>query len=303
MKLLKVAFPVFLFVSAPVFAADQNSSTYLALGDSVAFGLNEALLPPFTTNLPTPSQFIGYPEALTVFQNLLQPKNPINEINASCPGETSGSFLDTSVPDFGCNSPHPLPPPLPPIPPFKTSIGLHTAYTGAQMDFAESQFKTNKNISLVTLSIGANDILLALPALEACGTNAGCVESVLTPVLQTYGANLTQILTRLRKSYHGRLVLLTYYSPAPALDSVAVALNGVMTQVAQAFSAQPMIIADGFDAFRLVSAPFGDDACKAGLLIRFPPSPYTTTPCDIHPSPLGRDLLAATIEAALRFQP
>ena len=93
---------------------------------------------------------------------------PKKEVNASCPGETSGSFLDVNVlgGDYGCNSPH-FQPPAPTIPPFKTSIGLHTNYTGAQMDFAVKQLAANKHINLVTLSIGANDGLMVLPHLLA----------------------------------------------------------------------------------------------------------------------------------------
>jgi hypothetical protein len=84
--------------------------------------------------------------------------------------------------DNGCNSPHvvPLPSPsLPPvvIPPFKTTIGLHANYSGAQMDFAASQLKPNQKIDLVTLNIGANDILLALPQLEQCGADLTCADS------------------------------------------------------------------------------------------------------------------------------
>src|SRR5437016_6021153 len=133
---------------APAFAGND---TYLALGDSVAFGMNVTLLPPFATQLPTPQQFIGYPEVVAAAQPLLESKG---EVNASCPGETSGSFLNTASPDYGCNSPH-FQPPLPPLPPFKATIGLHTTYTGSQMEFAESELRTNKQIKLVTLGIGA----------------------------------------------------------------------------------------------------------------------------------------------------
>jgi lysophospholipase L1-like esterase len=297
MKLNYTALTLLFFATSTVLAAADASYTYLALGDSVAFGLNATLLPPYSQQTPTPSEFIGYPETLAAWAHL-------QELNASCPGETSGSFLDTSVPDNGCNSPH-FQPPAPTIPPFKTNIGLHTAYTSSQISFAESQFESNPHINLVTLSIGANDILLVLPALAQC-TDQSCIQGVLAPVLQAYGANLAQILTRIRAHYQGTLVLLTYYSPAPALDGVAQALNGVMTQVASQLSGKPgfprIVIADGFTAFKLLAAPFQDDACKAGLLIKLPPSQYTTSPCDIHPSPPGRDVLAAVIEVALLAQ-
>jgi hypothetical protein len=105
---------------------------------------------------------------------------------------------------------------------------------------------------------------------------------------------------RIRAQYQGTLILVKYYSPMPALDGVTVALNDVMTQVAAQLATQPNFaavkFADGFTAFQLASAFFNGDACQAGLLIPLPaPSPQ---PCDIHPSGLGRDLLAAAVELA-----
>ncbi len=295
MKIFRIASFLLTALSTAAFAS--TNYTYLALGDSVPFGMNVTLLPPYSQVKPVPAEFIGYPEAAAALMR-------VSELNAACPGETSASFLDASNPDNGCNSPHVVPPPsssLPPIiiQPFKPTYGLHTVYTGAQMDFAIAQLKANPKIDLVTLSIGANDILLALPALLQCGSDSACINNVLGPVLNTYGANLGQILANIRAQYQGTLILMTYYSPAPALDGLTAAVNGVMTQVAAQFSATPGIapitIADGFTAFQTVSAPFGNDACQAGLLIHLPPSPYDMSPCDIHPSALGRDLLAALV--------
>ena len=288
-----------MLLAAPVFAANSSNYTYLALGDSVAFGLNETLLPPFSQNPPTPGEFVGYPETVAALEHLLTPDK---EVNASCPGETSASFLNASAPDNGCNSPH-FQPPAPTIPPFKTAFGLHTNYTGAQMAFAVSQLKANKHINMVTLSIGANDILMVLPQLEQCGADATCAQNVLAPVLQAYAVNLSQILIGIRANYQGTLIVMNYYSPAPALDSVTVAVNSVISAVVNQLSTQPNFapvkLADAFTAFQLASAAFNHDACQAGLLIRFPPSsPYTVTPCDIHPSPIGRDLLAAIVALA-----
>jgi hypothetical protein len=297
MKTIAIASLVLIVLATPVFAG--TNYTYLALGDSVPFGMNVTLLPPYSLQTPKPADFVGYPEAVAAAVG-------VSEVNASCPGETSGSFLNTSAPDNGCNSPHvvPLPSPtLPPviIPPFKTTIGLHTAYKGAQMDFAVSQLKANPRIDLVSLSIGANDILLVLPQLAQC-TDPTCAQNVLTPVLDAYAANLAQILIGIRAQYQGTLILMTYYSPSPALDGVTLALNGVMTTVAAQLSATPgfapITIADGFTAFQNASAPPDHDACQAGLVIPLPPSPYNLSPCDIHPSPRGRDLLAGLVELA-----
>lgn len=281
-------------------AASGPTITYLALGDSVPFGMNVALVPPYTTAIPTSSEFVGYPTPLSY---VIPPFNPNGLANAACPGETSGSFLDVTVPDNGCNSDHIVYPPpgsnLTPIalPAFKPTVGLHVPYGTSQMAYAATQLSAGNHITLVTLMIGANDVLLALPELEACGTNSSC--PALTQVLGNYANNLAAILGGLRRLYSGKLVLVTYYSPTPALNQVAQALNLTMTTVAANFP--NITVADTYKPFQIVSAPFGGDPCKAGLLIKLPANPYNTSACDIHPSPLGRDLIAGAVDAAIIF--
>lgn len=275
----------FALLVAPAFAGNTKDYTYLALGDSIPFGMNALLLPPYSFRTPMPDQFIGYPEIVAAADHLLQSKN---EVNASCPGETSGSFLDAGSPDLGCNSPHYQPPAVT-IPPFKNPCLLHTCYAGAQMDFAELQLKTNKGIDLVTLSIGANDVLRAL---GQCTIDPNTCVGV---ALQSYAGNLTQILSRIRKHYQGTLIMTKYYAPTSDLIPIAVAVNDVMTQVAAQLAGPhfaPVQFADGFTAFKA----FGKDACAAGLLIPLPTSPVT---CDQHPSPLGQTVLAVTVEMAM----
>lgn len=272
----------YLLVFSPrtLLAGNETNSTYLALGDSVAFGLNPTLLgnqPP-----PSPSQFIGYPEVIGELGFLL---NVTKEVNAACPGETSGSFINTSARDYGCHSPGPQG-----QPPYKAFFGLHTTYPGAQLDFAVSQLASNKQINLVTLGIGSNDALLLIADCSSSSDPMGCVNAGLPNVLRIYAANLTAILTAIRAQYGGDLVLVGYYSPATQLIPVAQAINSVMTMVGSGFHT---IYADGFTAFQIAAIPFGGDVCKAGLLIRL-----DANTCDIHPSPRGRDLLAATVIVA-----
>jgi lysophospholipase L1-like esterase len=281
---------LFLAPTGSLFAANQTDYTYLALGDSIAFGFNPLLF--LTPPTPTPSQFTGYPEVIAQVEHLLQSNK---EVNASCPGETSGSFINTMAPDNGCNG---LGPQM--QPPFKTSIGLHTNYTVSQLDFAVSQLIANKHINLVTLGIGGNDLLMveAQCAANPVPSFAGCVGALLgTPlapgiVIQAYAANLAAILTAIRANYSGTLVLVNNYSPSADplyIDAIAF-LDGVMTQVGANFGVK---IADAFTTFQVASALSNQDPCAAGLLIRF-----TATTCDVHPSPLGRDLLAATVIVA-----
>ncbi len=275
-------------LAGPMLAGNETNYTYLALGDSIAFGFNPLLFPPFSPPLPapTPARFTGYPEVVAQIEHLLQSKK---EVNAACPGETSGSFISGAPPDNGCNGPGPEG-----QPPFKTSIGLHTNYAGPQLAFAVSQLDSNKQINLVTLGIGGNDLLLleeqctgpSVPSFEAC------VSTMLPGVLQSYGLNLNYILGTLRANYDGTLVLVNNYAPSanPLFIDAVAALDSVMKQVGAYFGVK---FADGFTAFQIASAPHNGDPCAAGLLIRL-----SATTCDVHPSPLGRDLLAATIIVA-----
>jgi lysophospholipase L1-like esterase len=263
-------------------AANNTNYTYLALGDSIAFGLDITLFKPGFPP-PTPAQFTGYPETVAQIEQLLQSNK---EVNAACPGETSASFWIAGAPDNGCNGPGPQG-----QPPFKTSIGLHTNYPGTQLAFAVSQLSANKHINLVTLGLGGNDLLLVEEqcAAHPVPTFAACVGAILPGVLQSYAGNLAAILTAIRANYSGTLVLVKLYSTSadPLYIQAVSAVNSVMMQVGTNFGVK---FADAFTAFQIASALYHGDPCAAGLLIRL-----SATTCDVHPSPLGRDLIAATV--------
>ena len=114
-------------VAMPARAAGQGEAIYLALGDSIPFGLNVNLLPTNPSQpLPTPGEFIGYPEIIGQVEPWLQ------VLNAACPGETSGSFYIAGAADYGCHSNGPQG-----QPPFKMWIGLHVSYPGTtQLQYA-----------------------------------------------------------------------------------------------------------------------------------------------------------------------
>jgi len=247
-------------------SSDENAS-YVALGDSVAFGF-DPLLPPGAAD-----NFIGYPEIIEAAKHV---QHVSKAINIACPGETSGSFLSTSVPDNGCHD-------------YKAYVGLHTVYSGTQLSYAASLLRSDKHIDLVTINLGGNDMRL----LQAgCNYQAACIIAGLQPVLTAYGENLTAIFQGLRvdAGFQGNIVLVTYYSPDyqdPLQTGAMYALNAVATQVAGAFG---VLIADGFAAFAQASASSGGRPCAAGLLVQLPDGS-----CDVHPSPAGRALLADAV--------
>lgn len=74
-------------------AEEHTPAPYLALGDSLPYGW-DPVTPPFP--FASPGFHVGYPEIHAEVAGL-------SLTNASCRGETSGSFLDRELPDNGCS--------------------------------------------------------------------------------------------------------------------------------------------------------------------------------------------------------
>ena len=251
------------------------NGTYLALGDSVAFGY----VPPEAVPAPnyrSAHSFAGYPE--DVAQALR-----VRVWNASCPGETTESMLVAGVVSNGCENSPGSPTG------YRTLYPLHVQYQGTQMEYALKYLAVHRHTQLVTIDIGANDAFLCQETTaDHCTSPAE-----LAALVQEIQTNLTAIYTQIRAvaHYQGLLVALTYYSLNYS-DPVQVAeiklLNAVIAGVTGAFGGK---VADGFAAFEGPSAAFGGSPCAAGLLIKLPDGT-----CNIHPSPAGHLLLAQAIE-------
>jgi lysophospholipase L1-like esterase len=261
-----------LFVIAAVPAsAESEGHGYLALGDSVAFGTNPLLDP---SNL---SNFTGYPEIVAQRLN-------IEDVNASCPGEATGSFISLTGLDNVCR-------------PYRAAFPLHVTYTGTQLEFAVNFLKNNPRTRLVTIGLDANDFFrLASGKPGTPWPPSTCLAPLLLPYFTTCAVqNLKTIFAGLRATgYQGLIVVVTYYAlnyGDPLGVFVTRALNTAMITAAADFG---LVIASGFDAFATAAASAGGDSCAAGLLIRLSP-----TTCDVHPTPTGRDLLAGAVVKAI----
>jgi lysophospholipase L1-like esterase len=261
----------------PVTGSDANG-TYLALGDSVAFGY----VPPAAVPAPKyvdAHSFVGYPEYVA---------QQLNErvSNAACPGETTASMLAAGAQSNGCENS--LGSPVG----YSTLYPLHVQYQGTQMDYALHYLAAHKHTRLITIDIGANDVFVC----QATTADHCTSTTELLGVANEIAANLTTIFHDLRvvAGYSGQIVALTYYSLSysdPAAMAGTQFLNSVIAGVTTAFGG---IVADGFAAFQGPSLASGGDPCAAGLLIKLPGGT-----CNIHPSPAGHRLLATAIATAI----
>lgn len=258
-------------LGAPAASASERA-TYLALGDSVPFG--------FRGNLPPqdyldPGAFVGYPQLVAHDEHL-------NLLDASCPGETSGSFISTAAPSNGC----------------ATDIGtglrgygpggvfpLHVSYAGSQLDYARHVLETDSSVRLVSLMLGANDGFRCQAVTPPCTS-----PSAILGLVQQVARNLTVILRELRGTgYRGPILAVTYYSLNYAdrtQTTEALALDGAITAASLPQGAR---IASGFLAFLVPSLRAGGSPVDAGLVFAG----------DVHPTPAGQELLARAVEQAL----
>ena len=261
-------------VAAPATAdaASSRAQTYLALGDSIAFGYSPLVSPASAGN------FVAYPDkvAAALRERLT---------NAACPGETSSHLVDLAGTDNNCGL-------------WRANFPLHVSYSTTQLAFADGYLQSHPKTLLVTIDVGAND---AGALVTACGgqTEVACIQAGLPGMLASLSANLDTIYGHIRNldGYRHKLVAVTTYSTDYGDPLVTGVISLVNQVVADRTLAWGGIVADGFGAFAAASASSGGDACEAGLIIAVSSAPLV---CDSHPSPAGRDLLARAIVDALR---
>jgi lysophospholipase L1-like esterase len=255
-----------LVLSAIPASATSEGHSYLALGDSVPFGFDP------NANPFSASNFTGYPEIVASTLN-------IQDVNATCPGEATGGFISMTGTDNVCR-------------PYRSAFPLHVSYSGTQLAYATSYLRTHPRTRLVTLTLGANDVFHLQKVCHAANlkdpaAEAACVVAGLPGVLAEIRSNLNTIFGAIRATGYTQLIVaLTYYSLDYSDESGAALLNAPMIAAAKANGA---LIADGLAAWRAAAA--GGSSCAAGLVI----INLSTGACDVHPTPLGRDLLAKAV--------
>jgi len=251
----------------------SGSGDYLALGDSVPFGFIDQA----GFEYLYPQNFVSYADYDGILLGL-------NLANASCPGETTSSFLSAMAPDNGCHE-------------YRRQAPLHVVYTsfnGTQFAYATGYLRLNPTTSLVTLMLGADDLLLLE---QQCNNDPTCIRNGAPQVFATAEANMAHILAGLRATgYNGAIVIVNYYSTDYSNQFETELIQGLNQAVTAPASQYGAAVADVFSAFqRLASNPFAmGNTCKAGLLNAA--NPQTSPPtCDVHPSQFGHKVIASVI--------
>jgi lysophospholipase L1-like esterase len=291
-------------VLAPAAGAFSVGGTYLALGDSLAYGYHAAQFQEElkTTGTVNPAKFNdGYVDDFAAGLKLINPK--LQVINDGCPGETTETLIKGSgVPGYcagGATNPKGLFP----------DIFLHHPYTarGSQLADALSILAANKNVSPITLDIGSNDVLQFLAT--KCGFPATdtCTEAQVGAEFVTIATNVGSILGQLRAAApKAQIVLIGAYNPYPTVvpggDKTQAALNslleGVAAKVPNASFANtlpvfnPSLITGGPETQDIPTICAFTAMCPGG---KFNPA---SPEADIHPTTLGYAVMAGVVGAS-----
>jgi lysophospholipase L1-like esterase len=251
-------------------AQAASSSSYLALGDSLAFGYSQAKFNSLLPSEPASAYHTGYVDDFGKLLKLLHPN--LQVVNDGCPGETTDSFINGP-----CQ--------------YQLAFPLHHPYVGgptaSQLSDAIAYLAAHPgSVNPITIDIGAND---ALAVNRACNGDPTCIAGQAPALIAHVATNLGSILAALRAAApHAKIIVLGLYNPFGATiagaDQLTVALNGAESQVAASVGAR---FADPFPLFNPPGAAEQPTLC---LLTNI-----CTPLADIHPTDLGYGVLAGVV--------
>jgi lysophospholipase L1-like esterase len=228
---------------------------YLALGDSLAYGFQEAKFLSELPNVNASTFNTGYVDDFGAM--LSNVHSGIQTVNLGCPGETTTSYF------VGCG--------------YEARFPLHTSYAGSQEAAALAFLDAHPGqVSPITLDNGANDTTPCLRSIDPT-----CVPTAIAKV----AANLDRALGEIRAAApNAEIIVMEYYDPfaviAPSSVSITLALNQAIATAAAAHGAR---LADAFGPFNLAQ-PQPATLCALTL--------FCTPLNDIHASDAGYAVIA-----------
>jgi lysophospholipase L1-like esterase len=247
-------------VSASSEKFNPPKQSYLALGDSLAYGFQQARFNAEFPQIVASTFRTGYVDDFAADLRAVRPN--IQTVNLGCPGETTASYFTHCA--FSALGP----------------LSMHVVYNGSQSAAALAFLRAHPGtVSPITLDDGANDITACLTS-----TDPNCIPNALVQV----GANLDRALGELRAAApDAEIIVMQYYDPYgvqfPTTVPVLQALNATIASAASAHRAR---LADALTPFNLAPGAL----CGLG--------PFCPAVTDVHPNDAGYAVIAQRFWAA-----
>ncbi len=241
--------------------------TYLALGDSLAFGYSQAKFNSLLPEEPASAYDTGYVDDFGKLLGLFEPG--VQTVNDGCPGETTESFIKGPC-EYGLRFP------------------LHHPYSGSQLADALSYLGAHPGmVTPITIDIGANDALGVIESV--CKLEAKCIQEQAPALIAHIGTNLALILGQLRAAApNAQMIVLGLYNPFGESigggDALTAKLNEVMAADAAGVGARfadPLPLFNPPGAFEQLTLCTLTNIC--------------TSLKDIHPTDLGYAVLGGLV--------
>ena len=226
--------------AAPIFKAPTpNKGTYLAIGDSLAFGYQGYKVAGCAaTGCTSPdTQFsTGY---VDVFASAFGATYPgVKTVNLGCPGETSATLLNATNATTGCTT---------------YPFAIHTNHPGKTQLKAALKYVDDAKANPITINIGANDVLgLVRSCTGSTGAiDLGCVQAGAPATFAAIQANLGTALRKIRdEGEKAEIIVVGLYNPlyvailgtqgpaaAAGTDALTNSLNALTAQTADKYKA------------------------------------------------------------------
>ena len=262
--------------------AAQAQKTYVAVGDSLAYGyMDSAATPVGTAGYP------GYAQPYDAF--LSSPGNTVSLVNLGIVGETTDSLLNNSAGNSTLNS--------------------NYSAANPTSQYALLSADLNPNVSNVTVQIGGNDILglASDPGFQDAFVDGdtATVQADLANTLAHIGANYNAILTQISALAPGAKVqAMGYYNPYAFLPPTSQnnvylqAVSGPLEQGLNTLIAQEAAL--HHDQFVDLADPFAAHGNEYGNYVltgEMIPTAFGPLPND-HPTALGYGLIVQQLEAS-----
>jgi lysophospholipase L1-like esterase len=248
-------------------AAVQQSpkSYYLALGDSIAYGIQPGKV---DRGLPPAGYRTGY---VDVFAARLRPLSPkFRVVNYSCPGESTVTFARGGCPWLA------------------EGRKLHDPYPGSQQKAALAFLAAHRGqVSPITLSLFGNDVT---PLADACKGDFTCIEKRAPRAMAQFSSRLADILGRLRAAAPNAEIILTgvWNFNADDLKRTDPLFRSINASMARAASSADARFAATFPAFN----PQGSVARERARICSLT---FICSRDDPHPTDAGYRAIAAAV--------
>jgi lysophospholipase L1-like esterase len=252
--------------SGPVYRAPQ--AYYLALGDSIAYGIQPAKV---SAGLPPSGYRTGYVDLFAARLRALAPK--IRVVNYGCPGESTRTFVDGGCPWLA------------------EGRRLHDEFKGTQLGAALAFLRTYPNqVSPITLTLWGNDVG---PLSDACKGDLACIRARAPRAIAQLASRLTAILRRLRTAAPKAEIILTgawnfdieHFTQTDSL------FRSIDAAIAQAAAAGKARVARMYSVF----SPVGNPAKAKARICKLT---FICSEGDPHPTDAGYRAMAAAFLAA-----